>query len=254
MARRILLVEGRDDEHVLKHICGIRGIPHLDEIAPLENVERLLSHIPTRLRATSEEGDVVGVVIDADTSVGSRWQAVRDRFIEAGYPNVPHQPNPNGTIFDRPNDSLLPRAGVWMMPDNKTHGILENFLRFLVPQPNALFDHVTKNVETIPARRFSQLDEPKAIIHTWLAWQEEPGKPFGTAITARFLDADVPEADVRPMFPKPMFPKPMFPKPMFPKPMFPKPMFPKPMFPKPMFPKPMFPKPMFPKPMSSLLG
>ena len=196
MAKRILLVEGRDDEHVLKHICGIRAIPHLDEITPLENVERLLSHIPTRLRATSEEGDVVGVVIDADTSVGSRWQAVRDRFIEAGYPNVPHQPNPNGTIFDRPNDSLLPRAGVWMMPDNKTHGILENFLRFLVPQPNALFDHVTKSVETIPALRFSQLDEPKAIIHTWLAWQEEPGKPFGTAITARFLDADVPEADV----------------------------------------------------------
>ena len=40
------------------------------------------------------------------------------------------------------------------------------------------------------------LDEPKAVIHTWLAWQEEPGRPFGTAIKARFLDPSVPEVDV----------------------------------------------------------
>ena len=40
------------------------------------------------------------------------------------------------------------------------------------------------------------LDEPKAVIHTWLAWQKEPGRPFGTAITARFLDPNVPEVDV----------------------------------------------------------
>ncbi len=31
-------------------------------------------------------------------------------------------------------------------------------------------------------------------MHTWLAWQNKPGRPFGTAITARYLDADVPEA------------------------------------------------------------
>ena len=28
---KILLVEGTDDEHVLKHICGNRDIPYLDE-------------------------------------------------------------------------------------------------------------------------------------------------------------------------------------------------------------------------------
>jgi hypothetical protein len=30
----------------------------------------------------------------------------------------------------------------------------------------------------------------KACVHTWLAWQEEPGTPMGQAITARYLDAD----------------------------------------------------------------
>jgi hypothetical protein len=29
----------------------------------------------------------------------------------------------------------------------------------------------------------------EACIHTWLAWQKEPGKPMGVAITARYLDA-----------------------------------------------------------------
>jgi hypothetical protein len=54
---------------------------------------------------------------------------------------------------------------------------------------------VQSSVAAIPEaeRRFGPLAEPKAIIHTWLAWQKEPGKPLGTAITARFLDPNVAE-------------------------------------------------------------
>jgi len=67
-----------------------------------------------------------------------------------------------------------------------------------VPQGSRLFDHVESSVATIPEeeRRFSEIAQPKAIIHTWLAWQSEPGKPLGTAITARFLDANVAQVDV----------------------------------------------------------
>ena len=84
------------------------------------------------------------------------------------------------------------------MPDNQIEGILETFLGFLIPQPNALFDYVQKSVASIPAseRRFKPAREPKAIIHTWLAWQREPGMPPGRAITAHFLDANVAEVDV----------------------------------------------------------
>ena len=85
-----------------------------------------------------------------------------------------------------------------MMPDNKTTGVLEDFLRFLVPQPNKLFDHVKRSVANIPngERRFRSLAEPKAIIHTWLAWQEDPGKPLGTAVTAGFLNPNLGAANV----------------------------------------------------------
>ncbi len=189
------MVEGRDDEHVLRHICGNRGVPRLDEVTPCGGDEGILEILPTRLRLT-EEGDVVGVVIDADVDAASRWQSIRDRLVQIGYQGVPARPDPNGTILEPPSESLLPRAGVWIMPDNKTSGSLEDFLRFLVPQSNALFDHAVSSVGNIPSRLFSQSDEPKAVIHTWLAWQEEPGLPYGTAITARFLDPDVPQVDL----------------------------------------------------------
>ena len=195
--RKILLVEGTDDEHVLKHICGNHGIPHLDEVKPHGSDINLLQSLGVRLKL-SGEGDAIGVVIDADMDICPRWQSIRDRIIGVGYQNVPDQPDPDGTILDPPAGTYLPRLGVWIMPNNQTSGILEDFLHFLVPQPNILFDYAKASVAAIPEgeRRFKQLAEPKAVIHTWLAWQEEPGRPFGTAITARFLDPSVTEVDV----------------------------------------------------------
>jgi hypothetical protein len=194
--RKILLVEGSDDEHVLKHICGERGVGQLDEVKPQGDILRLLENLPVRLKESDVE--VLGVVIDADTDLAARWQSLHDRLSKAGYQNVPAHPAPTGTILAPPPDSLLPRVGVWIMPDNQTRGILEDFLRFLVPPGSGLFTHVQSSVAAIPAaeKRFGQLAEPKAIIHTWLAWQAEPGKPFGVAITAKFLDANVAQVDV----------------------------------------------------------
>jgi len=81
------------------------------------------------------------------------------------------------------------------MPDNQSKGILEDFLRFLVPPGSPLFQYVEDSVKAIPGKPlFPEKDEPKARIHTWLAWQKEPGKPYGTAITAKFLDPDAPQA------------------------------------------------------------
>lgn len=194
--RKILLVEGKDDEHVLKHICGNRGIPHLNEVKPLGNVEKLLENIPVQIKASREEGDVVGVVIDADMNLDARWQSILWRLVQAGYEDVPTSPDPNGTIFEPPTGSVLPRAGIWIMPDNKTPGILEDFLHFLVPQPSEVLDYAIASVDSIPEKHFKDKDMPKAVIHTWLAWQEEPGLPYGTAITARFLDPDLAQADV----------------------------------------------------------
>jgi hypothetical protein len=192
--KKILLVEGTDDEHVVKHLCNHHGLPHIDEIAKMGGIEKLIESFPVRLKESDLEA--IGVLVDADTNIQTRWDSLRDRLLAAGYPVVPPMPAAQGAIVVPPADTLLPRVGIWLMPNNKTNGILEDFLRFLVPTPDPVLEHAQQSLNTIPDghRLFTVNDEPKALIHTWLAWQQDPGRPFGTAITARYLDAGVPEA------------------------------------------------------------
>ncbi len=193
--KKILLVEGRDDEHVVVHFCTARGIGKLDKIEDSKGVEKLVTGFPIRLKQSGIE--VLGVVVDADTDLTSRWMALRTHLEKAGYLNLPGQPKPNGTIVQPPVDSLLPRVGIWLMPNNQTTGILEDFLTLLIPDGDELFEHSNRSIDSIPSnqRRFSEVARPKALIHTWLAWQAEPGKPLGISITARYLNPHHPRAD-----------------------------------------------------------
>ncbi|PIV88215.1 MAG: hypothetical protein COW48_07185 [Hydrogenophilales bacterium CG17_big_fil_post_rev_8_21_14_2_50_63_12] len=193
--KRVLMVEGADDEHVVKHICGERQLGLIDKIRDCKGKDPLLENLAVQLK----ESDVIalGILLDADTNLQARWQSVTDRLRLAGYTDTPDAPSQNGTVIAAPANTLLPRVGIWLMPDNQANGILENFLRFLVPEGDSLFAHVEQSIDTIPDTqcRFSELKKPKAKMHTWLAWQEEPGKPFGQAISARYLDPKLPAAD-----------------------------------------------------------
>jgi hypothetical protein len=193
--KRVLMVEGPNDEHVVKHFCDKRQIGKIDLVDPYGGKPALLEGIEPRLL----ESDIVavGILLDADDDISKSWHAVAARLTSAGYSNVPASPEIDGTVITPPPDTLLPRVGVWLMPDNQLPGILEDFLRFLVPQGDPLLAHADGAIERIPEghRNFPDRRRPKALIHTWLAWQEEPGKPLGQAITARYLDPSLPYAD-----------------------------------------------------------
>ena len=195
--KKMLLVEGKDDEYVLKCLSGNRRGPRFDEVVHHGGDTKLLDAVPVWLKAEMDE-TIVGIVMDADTDIDARWQSLRDRLVKLGYTAVPKAPAADGTVIDAPAGALLPRVGIWIMPDNQTNGILEDFLRFLVPTNSMLYNHVVNSVEAIPPgeQKFGPLRKPKALIHTWLAWQKEPGKPMGQAITARYLDPTVPQVDV----------------------------------------------------------
>ena len=194
-SRTILLVEGNDDQHVIEHICHKRGIPVPKQIKAHDGAEDLMRSFAMHLATSSDEGDVVGAVVDADKDVKSRWQAISKRLSDAGYGNVPDKPEPKGTILEPPEGSILPTAGVWVMPNNQDLGKLEDFLMSLISNQDTLFTHATEVVEHLPDKRFRGKDQVKAIMHTWLAWQESPGRPYGIAIRASFLDAEAPAAD-----------------------------------------------------------
>lgn len=190
--KRILLVEGNDDEHVFKAIFGQHNLAHLDEIKEHGGYTNLIEALPLRL----VESDVLalGVVCDADTSPANRWESIRHRLETAGYIDVPINPDVNGLVIAPPGNSLLPRFGIWIMPDNHIPGILEKFLELLVPPGDKLFSYTEHCIKNIPAadRLFRDVDIPKAKMHTWLAWQEEPGKPLGQSITKKVLRAESP--------------------------------------------------------------
>ena len=83
------------------------------------------------------------------------------------------------------------------MPDNQIPGMLEDFVASLIPREDALLakaETVLQELEATGINRYSILQHPKALIHTWLAWQENPGMPMGQAITARVLSSSQPGA------------------------------------------------------------
>ena len=189
-----LLVEGSDDRHVLYALLKHYQVPEVFEVVQLDGIDRLLESIPVRLKL--KDLPRMGVVMDADLDLSTRWGAVLAILRRAGYDPLPAEPAPEGTIIPPPNDRL-PLFGIWLMPDNRLPGILEDFVRFLVPPDDALFAPAQSSVREAASidQRFSDADRPKAEIHTWLAWQERPGRPLGAAITARYLDAAVPQAE-----------------------------------------------------------
>ena len=193
-SKKVLLVEGIDDEHVIKNLCGRHDLPYLEEIKEYRGYAKLLESFPIRLKESDIQA--LGLVIDADTDLGARWQSIRDRIAQAGYPGVPDEPEIAGLVLEPPPSTLLPRVGVWIMPENTVPGILENFIEKLVPPGDQLFDYAETCVQAIPPalKLFRDVDLPKARIHTWLAWQNEPGKPLGQSITTRVLDANAPLA------------------------------------------------------------
>jgi hypothetical protein len=179
--RMLMLVEGPNDEHVLYNLCSKNQFLPLFPVEAEGSVSELLKDLPLRLKA----GDVdrLGIIVDTDKNISSRWSQLKSILERAGYQAVPSQAVSDGSIIDPP-DTLHPRVGIWIMPDNTRLGALEDFLFDLVPPGNALWQRAATAVDDIPAeeRLFKVQHRNKAHIHTWLAWQEEPAIPLGKAI------------------------------------------------------------------------
>jgi len=182
-----LLVEGKNDQHVIWNLCKQHNIPEVFSVRDGMGVDKLLRSIPVRLKISGLE--VLGIVLDADQDVAGRWRAVCEQLQRAGYVNLPDSPDSRGTII---YEEERPRVGIWLMPNNSSPGMLEDFVSYLIPDEDALkpkAENILNEIEDEGLARYGAHHQ-KAFIHTWLAWQETPGQPMGQAITARVLRAD----------------------------------------------------------------
>lgn len=190
MSRLQLIVEGADDKHVVGQLLLRRGIELALEPNAAGGVEEVLKILPVYLKGSSAAYDSFAVVVDADVDVAARWHSLRHRLIESGYTDVPAAPAGDGLIIT--SEGKAP-VGVWIMPDNILPGSIEHFVQRLIPDGDALWPIAQRTVADLPEKRCSSA--AKAEIHTWLAWQEQPGTPMGAAINQKYLGVGSPIAD-----------------------------------------------------------
>ena len=189
--RNYLLVEGKDDLHVFYSLLEHYKIPDQFKIKNKDGIDNLLDTLDVELAESGLKR--LGIVVDADINLASRWQRLRAILESSGYSAVPINPKSAGTIIE---EGGQPVVGIWLMPDNRVPGMLEDFVSFLVPEDDLLWPMAEEVVQRVIECdcRFRPTYRIKVKVHTWLAWQEEPGKPMGQAITARYLDANAPHA------------------------------------------------------------
>lgn len=189
-----LLVEGNEDKHVIKALWGSFELPIVFDMIDCKSITRLLDNLKIRL-TIPQDNQIIGIVVDADVDSSSRWDAIRHRLLETGKYDCKDLTLPEDGLILHSNDPEYATVGVWIMPNNKLPGMLEDFVAMLAEQDDVLMvrsDKVLTEIESEGINKYKKVHRSKAKIHTYLAWQDEPGKPMGLSITTRVLKADNP--------------------------------------------------------------
>ncbi|MDR0927591.1 MAG: hypothetical protein LBO69_07490 [Ignavibacteria bacterium] len=187
-ASKLLLVEGRDDKSVVSAICKVSRIDidfDIIDCGGVTNALKLFGKYISRM-PLSRDLTTVGVIVDADQDIGRRFNEIKTilRNIGCDIDTLPA----TGLILNNVEDEQ--RIGIWIMPDNNTRGMLEDFIKFLVPPNDVVMQSVEEHLNSIEKHRinrYSPIHRQKAVIHSWLALQEDPGMSMGASITRKVL-------------------------------------------------------------------
>lgn len=200
-----LLVEGAEDKRVIPELVEKHGITwepspkqYYVEIEDCGGIDNILkdSFILTRFKRSDLQS--LGIIIDADGLSDNHPTRVPDILAQCKkiIPDFEWALNANGIVA---TDQSGKRLGLWVMPDNTNPGMLENLLLSLPPANQmALVEHAqaaTRSAKADHNAPYSAVHEHKAIIHTWLAWQNPPGRQLHQAIQENLLQPHSPIAD-----------------------------------------------------------
>jgi hypothetical protein len=183
---KILLVEGDNDCHVVMALCAAHTVPKTFGLYQCGSDVGVLKRL-NALIVRPNPPHVIGVMLDADNpSLEGRWKSIKAKLGHYSSYAFPAIPDIDGTIVESVADE--PKLGFWLMPNNQDSGMLEDFCAELAEPASLAF--ARECVEEAHAKKvttFKQVHRSKAVIHTYLAWQDEPGYPLGKAITSQAL-------------------------------------------------------------------
>jgi hypothetical protein len=194
-----LIVEGEQDKRVIPYLIEANGIPwgntkdkavvYIEAYGSDQFID--VDIISTELKASGL--NALGLMVDADDNPSGRWESIRNACLKT-IPDIPEQ-LPNSGLVHRMANGI--KFGVWLMPDNQMRGMLETFLAYMIPQQSEPLWQYAQEVVTEARNRGASLISPhvdKANIHTWLAWQNPPGRQLHNAIMERILNPQHPKA------------------------------------------------------------
>lgn len=184
---RVLLVEGQGDKHVVQHLCRSHALSQEFRIEDKKGFANLRKAITPEIKRSGQ--NVIGIIVDANDNPHGRWQSI-SRELKRVDITPPASPSPSGTVVDG-----KPRIGIWLMPDNKTDGELENFVEKLIPDADPVWPRAQRYIDDIPNsdRKFRADKTLKAKLYAWLAARADPRR-MGSAIGAGDLNVDAPVA------------------------------------------------------------
>ena len=182
---KVLLVEGDNDCHVVMSLCAAHTIPEGFGIYQCGSDDGVLKRL-NALIIRPEPPQVIGVMLDADNpSLTGRWSNIQKKLGHYNY-TFPATPDPDGTIIE--GSSSEPKLGFWLMPNNQVSGMLEDFCAELAePESLSFAQECVEQAQINNLSTFKEVHRSKAIVHTYLAWHDEPGYPLGRAITRQAL-------------------------------------------------------------------
>lgn len=198
-SRHRLWVEGHDDLYVISNLMNRRlpGPPFTKEeatriIQHSGNFDGALEAFAVALK--NQRLECAGLVVDMDSPRDKRWERVREVLGEV-IQDVPEAIPPSGLIVERSTKPA--RWGIWLMPDNQQFGEIEHFVASLGPSFLDLYNHAQASVGVAAKMTgaFHSKDEVKATLHTYLAYVEEPGRPYGDAIARKHFGESSSAAD-----------------------------------------------------------
>lgn len=196
-----LLVEGDEDKRVIPQLMeyfiswGNSPDTRPVHIESFNGLEEMLK--PGVLEAELKISGLkaLGVILDANSDAEARWGRIRERVIPMA-PILPEQLPTEGVVFDIADG---PRFGAWLMPDNRSRGMLETFLAFFVPTDDAPLWHLVEEhcaaAKARCAAPYKEAHLDKVQIHAWLALQDPPGQQLHLAILTKTLKPTSPHAD-----------------------------------------------------------
>lgn len=189
---KMLLVEGDDDRRVIPWLIEAHGIawgPPENPIVFIKDfggIEAVLTPGAIEMELKTPGLEALGIMVDADDDASQRWQRIRARC-QGAFPGLSETLPVTGLIATNATDLKL---GVWLMPDNGSRGMLETFLTCLLPDATEpLWEFACEAVANAKTRNapFSDNHVDKARIHTWLAWQDPPGRQLHDAVKFQML-------------------------------------------------------------------